>query len=152
MSFDEDAWHRATVTERQVWDDGLFTSTLDLVRDFKPGQFATLGLEVDGEPVKRAYSIASAPGAPLEFYVVQVDDGKLSPRLFALEPGDQVWVRDRIAGLFTLDRVEDGGVLWLVGTGTGLAPYISMLREGSLWERWDRVVVVHGARHARQLS
>lgn len=150
--FDPASWHEARVVSRQVWDDGLFTSRLDVAKDFEPGQFATLGLVVDGETVKRAYSVASAPGRPLEFFIVQVDGGKLSPRLWALEPGQTVWVRDRIAGLFTLRDTEDGGTLWLVSTGTGLAPYISMLRQGDVLQRFDRIVVVHGVRHASQLA
>lgn len=150
--FDPESWHEATVVDRKVWDDGLFTSTLDVSRDFEAGQFATLGLVVDGEAVKRAYSVASAPGRPLEFFIVQVEGGRLSPRLWALEPGQRVFVRDRIAGLFTLRDTEDGGTLWLVSTGTGLAPYISMLRQGDVLRRFDRIVVVHGVRHASQLA
>lgn len=150
--FDAGSWHQATIAATHVWDDGLFTARLDEVADFKAGQFATLGLEVDGEEVKRAYSLASAPGEPLEVFIVAVEGGALSPRLAALKPGDKVWVRDKIAGLFTLDRVEDGGALWLVCTGTGLAPYIAMLREGSLFQRWERIVLVHGVRTASQLA
>ncbi|MCB9682225.1 MAG: ferredoxin--NADP reductase [Alphaproteobacteria bacterium] len=155
---DTDKWTKATVVDRIVWDEGLFTSRLDLSPDFKPGQFATLALaddDADGDDdalVKRAYSIASAPNQPLEFFIVHVDGGALSPRLWGLEPGQEVWVRNKIAGLFTLDRVPDGEVLWLVATGTGLAPYISMLRQGDVFDRFEHVVVVQGARYARQLA
>lgn len=150
--FDPDTWQKARIIDRREWDDGLFTARLDVVRYFKAGQFATLGLEVDGEPIKRAYSLSSSPGSNLEVYVIEVEDGQLSPRLWRLAVGDEIWLRDKIAGLFTLDRVEPGGTLWLVATGTGLAPYVSMLRHRMVFELFERVVVVHGARTGPQLG
>jgi ferredoxin--NADP+ reductase len=148
----DEKWTTATVVDRQVWDDGLWTFRLDVEKDFKPGQFTTLALERGGELVKRAYSIASAPNRPLEFYVVVVDDGALTPSLWNLKQGEQVLVRDKAAGLFTLDRIPSGGTLWLVATGTGLAPYVSMLRDGCCFDRFEHVVIVHGVRYARQLG
>lgn len=150
--FDEKKWSIARVTERTEWDPGLFTVRLDAKRDFHAGQFTKLGLGVDGDPVSRAYSIASAPGEPLDFYIVEVDGGALSPRLCALRQGDEVWVQDRCVGGFTLEKVPDGRDIWLIATGTGLAPYISMLRQGTIFERFENIIVVQGARYARQLG
>jgi ferredoxin--NADP+ reductase len=152
--FDPDHWTVATVTDRLTWDDGLFTLRLNLAKDFEAGQFAKLGLMIDGEHVHRAYSIGSAPGAPLEFYIVRVDGGQLTPHLDRLAPGDPVGVMNRIAGGFVLSKVpdDDARVLWLLATGTGLAPYVSMLRHGALWDRFDRVIVVHGVRDRKQLG
>lgn len=150
--FDPERWTLATVTDRTSWAEGLFTVHLDEARDFHGGQFTKLGLEVDGDPVSRAYSIASAPGAPLEFYVVAVEGGALSPRLEALRPGDTVWVQNKQLGGFTAERVPDSRDLWLIGTGTGTAPYISMLRHREQLARFDNVVIVQGARYAAQLG
>jgi ferredoxin--NADP+ reductase len=150
--FDADTWTKTTLTERTSWGDGLFTFRVDATREFHAGQFARLALEVDGDVVWRAYSIGSAPNQPLEFFIVRVDDGKLTPKLDALRPGDHVYLHKKIAGKFTLNHVRTGGTLWLVSTGTGLAPYIAMLREGTLWAKFDHVVLVHGVRHPIDLG
>ncbi len=150
--FPAEKWTLGTVTQRTEWNPGLFTFQLDLERDFLAGQFAKLGMSVDGVPGSRAYSIASAPGAPLEFYVVEVEGGMLSPRLAALRPGHTVQVSNKILGGFTTERVEASRDLWLIATGTGLAPYISMLRHGDLHDRFDNVVIIQGASFASQLG
>lgn len=152
---DPNRWTRATVTARTAWDAGLFTVTLDEPRAFESGQFTLLGREdpsARGGHVKRAYSIASAPGAPLEFFVVEVEGGVLTPHLARLRPGDPVWLGRRTTGRFTLSHVPDAPVLWMLATGTGLAPFLSMLREGTLWSRFGRVVVAHGVRRASSLA
>ena len=148
-------WKPAVVTHRHEWTDGLFTLRLDLPLDFKPGQFVALGLPDANEKgglLHRLFSVASAPGAPLEFFVVRVDGGALSPRLDALREGDELQVHMDPKGVFVLDRVPDGRNLWLIATGTGLAPYIAMLRTGVPWERFERIVVVQGARLRRDLA
>ena len=142
---------------------------------WEPGQFTVLGLPVsaprtvlsDPEPVttdsegpgadkliRRAYSIASAPGETgyLEFYITLVQSGALTPRLFALKPGDRVFLGKKISGMFTLDKVPDGHNLILVGTGTGLAPYMSMLRSELECPLDLHTVVLLGARHSWDLG
>ena len=137
---------------------------------WEAGQFAVLGLPEsaprtllsDPEPpsqnpskmIRRAYSVASAPedSGYLEFYVTLVQSGGLTPRLFALQPGDMVHLGSRITGMFTLDQVPEDHHLILVGTGTGLAPYMSMLR-GELQCKLDiHTVVLLGARHSWDLG
>lgn len=134
------------------WTENLFTFTLDAaVEPFRAGQFFRLGL-VEGETwVSRAYSAASAPGQPLEFYVALVEGGALTPDLHRKAKGDEIAVFPRATGHFTLEHVHDAELLWLVCTGTGLAPYISMLRSEEPWARFGRVIVVHGVRHAADL-
>lgn len=148
-------WTQAQVTRHIRWDRDLFTLCLDAPRDFQAGQFTLLARE-DPQArrghVKRAYSIASAPGEPLEFFVVEVQGGALSPYLKSLKPGDPVWMGRRTTGRFTLARVPDAPVLWMLATGTGLAPYIAMLREEEVFKRFGRVVLLHGARYARCLA
>lgn len=146
------AWEEVKLTAKHKWDEGLYTLAFDRRLDFKAGQFVNLGLIIDDKRVKRAYSIGSAPGEPLEFFIVEVDGGALTPRVLAMEPGDAVLLNPRPAGFFTLDYVEDARDLWLVSSGTGLAPYIAMLRQGDVWDRFERIIVLHGVRYARQLG
>jgi ferredoxin--NADP+ reductase len=111
-----------------------------------------LGLELSGELVRRSYSLASAPGAPLEFYLAEVSGGAFTPALFKLEVEDPVWVEPKPQGFFTLEWVPAAEELWMVATGTGLAPFISMLRSGEPLTRFSRVVVVHGVRQSDHLG
>lgn len=138
--------------------------------DFKPGQFAVLGLlgrearvaEADPEDpapppdklIRRAYSIASSSlqKQHLEFYLTLVTSGELTPRLFALGYGARLFLSPKASGLFTLDRVPPGKALILVATGTGLAPYMSMLRTLLIQETQRRFVVLHGARYSWDLG
>ena len=138
--------------------------------DFKPGQFAVLGLlgsearvpEADQEEptpapdkiIRRAYSIASSSVERryLEFYLALVTSGQLTPRLFALRPGSRLLLGPKASGVFTLDKVPAGKAIVLIATGTGLAPYISMLRTMLVGETQRRFVVLHGARYGWDLG
>jgi len=138
--------------------------------EWESGQFAVLGLfgsaertmlsdpaSKDNDPTKlirRAYSIASSPDEKsyLEFYVTLVQSGRLTPRLFALKPGARVFLGKKITGMFTLDDVPEGNNLVLIGTGTGLAPYMSMLRNKLECHIELHTVVLLGARHSWDLG
>jgi ferredoxin--NADP+ reductase len=138
--------------------------------EFSPGQFAVLGLppeairssladhedepEKPGRLIRRAYSIASSSKARtyLEFYITLVHSGALSPRLFNLEPGDRVWLGPKITGTFTLDQAPGDKQIVLVATGTGLAPYMSMLRTELATSKGRRFAVLLGARHSWDLG
>lgn len=112
------------------------------------GQFARIGLNVDGEEVFRAYSIGSAPNADtIDFFIAHVTDGTLSPRLHALKAGDAVLLDTEVNGTLLPQRLEQGGkFLWLMSTGTGVAPFLAMLSDRSLIDRYERVILVHGVR------
>ena len=141
------------VAARRDWAPGLITLTIDAeIEPFVAGQFVNLGLEAAGELTRRSYSIASAPGAPLEFYLKEVPGGALTPSLTRLEPGASVLVERKPQGFFSLGYVPQCRELWLVATGTGLGPFIAMLRGAEVWQRFERVSVVHGVRHVGQLS
>jgi len=141
------------VRARHDWAPGLVTLTIEArAEPFTPGQFLSLGLEVAQTRLFRSYSVASAPGAPLEFLLTEVGGGQLSPALIRAEPGTTVLVEPKPQGFFTLDWVPDAEELWMVATGTGLAPFLSMLRAGVALARFPRVVVVHGVREARHLA
>ncbi|NLX13805.1 MAG: ferredoxin--NADP reductase [Phycisphaerales bacterium] len=142
-------------------DDGV-------VPDFQPGQFVTLGLPrpvetipalvegraPNGRLVRRAYSIASSPKERryLELYVVLVEDGKLTPRLWNVEQGGRLYMDPRIRGEFTLGDVPSDSHIVLVATGTGVAPFISMVRTYRDCNRWRRCTLVHGVREIEQLG
>ena len=147
-------WCDATVTEKRVWTDGLFTLTMKApdVVEFEPGQFLHLALGDEENRVNRPYSVASPHGDTIEFFIVRVDDGALTPRLWALEVGDTLQVSQKAAGRFSLKHTPEAKHLWLIGTGTGLAPYIAMLRSEQAWDVYEKIVVVHGVRYAADLA
>ncbi len=136
-------WVTGKVTKVQNWTDALFSLTVHApVLPFTAGQFTKLGLEIDGERVQRAYSYVNSPDNPdLEFYLVTVPDGKLSPRLAALKPGDEVQVVSEAAGFFVLDEVPDCETLWMLATGTAIGPYLSILQLGKDLDRFKNLVL-----------
>lgn len=154
---------RQTVTRVQAWVPGKLFSlrvTRDPAYDFKPGQFARLGLPADtaGGPeaapdLWRAYSMVSAPHeTELEFYSIVVPEGPFSPRLAQLRPGDALCVDKTPFGFLTLERFPDGEDLWLLATGTGLSAYLSILRDPATRRRFGRIVLAHGVRTADELA
>ncbi|HLV19477.1 MAG TPA: ferredoxin--NADP reductase [Polyangiaceae bacterium] len=147
------AWTRAEIQFRHQWTEDLITLGLAAeIEPFEAGQWVNLGCEMDGELVRRPYSLASAPGAPPEFFLTRVPEGVLTPSLFDLPIGASLQMERQPQGFFTLKYVPEARDLWLVATGTGLGPFISMLRSKELWQRFERVVVVHGVRFERQLG
>lgn len=139
------------VTGLQWWNDRLlsFTTTRAPEYSFAAGQYARLGLRDETGVIWRAYSMVSAPSEDrLEFYGVIVPGGLFTSRLKQLKTGAEVLVERQPYGFMTVDRFEDGEDLWLLSTGTGIGPYISMLREGAVWHKFRNLVLVHGVRHA----
>jgi ferredoxin/flavodoxin---NADP+ reductase len=146
-------FEQGRVAARRDWAPGLITLTVEAaIEPFVAGQFVNLGLEIAGQFVRRSYSVASAPGCALEFYVKEVPSGALTPSLVHIEPGATVWVERKPQGFFTLAYVPPCRDLWLVATGTGLGPFLSMLRGAEVWQRFERINVVHGARSRTLLS
>jgi ferredoxin/flavodoxin---NADP+ reductase len=140
-----------TVTGLRWWNDKLltFTTTRPPEYSFAAGQYARLGLRDETGTIWRAYSMTSAPSAPeLEFYGVIVPGGLFTSRLKLLRPGSSILVEKQPFGFMTADRFEDGEDLWLLSTGTGIGPYVAMLREGTVWHSFRNLVLVHGVRHA----
>lgn len=119
---------------------------------FRPGQFMNLGLQLPGGFVSRSYSLASAPGEPLEVLLARVGEGALTPALFELREGVSLVLDPKPQGFFTFDYVPPHRDLWLLATGTGLGPFLSMLRSGQAFERAERVILVHGTRGPLELA
>lgn len=144
---------KVTVTKRHDWGPDLMTITIDQSGpDFAPGQFYNLGVESDGQLIRRSYSVASEPGKPAEFFLSRVRGGELTERLFELREGDSLLCDLSPMGFFVQREMPTVRAAWLVATGTGLGPYISMLREGSMLAQFARVIVVHGVREPFQLA
>lgn len=144
-----------TVTSVQHWTDHLFsfTTTRDPGFRFKNGHFVMIGLEVEGRPLLRAYSIASANyEEELEFFSIKVPDGPLTSRLQNLRVGDSVFVSRKPTGTLVLDHLLPGKHLWLLGTGTGLAPFLSVMKDPEVYEQYDKVILVHGVREVAELA
>ncbi|NMF89098.1 ferredoxin--NADP reductase [Aromatoleum petrolei] len=146
----------ARLIERRRWTPRhlSFRLTRDPAYRFVPGQFARLGLrKPNGSPVWRAYSIASAPwDEHLEFYSIIVPGGQFTPQLDALEPGDEIMIERAAYGFLTTSRFADGRDLWMLATGTGLAPFLSILQDEDTWRRFERLVLVHGVRESAELA
>lgn len=146
------SWLEGRVTGNRHWTPALFSLTVDgPAFQFQAGQFVKLALDVDGERVARPFSFVNPPGAPLEFYGVIVPEGPLSPRLARLQKGDTLWLSSNPSGFLVLSELPDAAELWLVATGTGIAPFLSILRTEAPWRRFKRVLLVHAARHANEL-
>jgi ferredoxin/flavodoxin---NADP+ reductase len=111
-----------------------------------------LGLQLAEGFVSRSYSLASAPNEPVEVLLARVGEGALTPALFELQVGDRVTLDPKPQGFFTFDYVPPHRELWLLATGTGLGPFLSMLRSGAAFERAERVILVHGTRGAAELA
>jgi ferredoxin--NADP+ reductase len=137
------------------WNDSLFsfrTSRNPGLR-FRNGHFVMIGLQNEGKPLLRAYSIASANyDEHLEFFSIKVPNGPLTSRLQHLKPGDELIVGSKPVGTLVIDDLNDGRNLYLLATGTGLAPFMSIIRDPDTYERFERVVLVHGVRQVSELA
>jgi ferredoxin--NADP+ reductase len=146
-------WLEGKVLENKAWTDTLFSLRVACSPlRFDAGQFVRIALDIQGERVARPFSFVNAPDDPvLEFYGVIVPGGPLSPSLARLRAGDALYVADNPSGFLVLAEVPPAEDLWLVATGTGIAPFLSILRSGTPWQRYRRVILVHAARKANEL-
>ena len=147
-------WLSGTVTENHHWHANLFSIKLQTPAfDFTAGQFVRLALTTPDGRVQRAYSLVNSPGSSeQEFLVSTVAGGKLSPLLQQLKMGDTLEISQPASGFFVLDEVPDGDNLWLISSGTGIGPYLSMLGTYNLWQRFKHIVLVHSVRTIADLA
>ena len=149
------AFFEETVLDVRHYTDRLFSfrCTRDPAFRFLAGQFAMIGLRVEGKPLLRAYSMASAPWQEeLEFLSIKVPDGPLTSRLGNIVAGDTVIIGRKPVGTLLLDNLTPGRTLWFFCTGTGLAPFLSLMREPEAFDRFERVVVQHTVRQVPELA
>src|SRR5258708_19061483 len=147
-------WLDGTVVNQKRWTETLFTLQVEAdIARFEAGQFAKLALAVEGEMVARPYSFVNAPRErPHEFYYVTLPDGPLTQRLCKLEAGDAIYLAPRPAGFLVLSEIPDGEDLWLISTGTGVGPFLSILKTEGPWQRFKQVVLVHAVRYSGALT
>ena len=146
---------RQSVTCVHHWNDTLFsfTTTRDKSLRFENGHFVMVGMEVEGRPLMRAYSIASANyEEELEFLSIKVQDGPLTSRLQNIKPGDELLISRKPTGTLVADHLLPGRNLYLLATGTGLAPFMSIIRDPDIYERFEKVILVHGVRRITDLA
>ncbi|QGW22003.1 ferredoxin--NADP reductase [Stutzerimonas degradans] len=156
MTASEEKFTRQRLLEVQTLTPSLFT--LRTSRDpgfrFSAGQFARLGVrKPSGCIVWRAYSMVSAPHDEfLDFFSIVVPDGEFTSELSRLKVGDELLIDKQAFGFLTLDRFPDGEDLWLLATGTGIAPFLSILQDFQAWQRFERIILVYSVREARELA
>ena len=155
---DRAKWAKGCIIENHAWNDHLFS--LKISADIDPytaGQFTRFGLTINGEHIARPYSLVDKSEnknnqSLLEIYFNAVAGGPLSPQLAKLQTGDSIDVSRKSVGFFTLNDVPEGQDLWLLATGTGLGPYISILATEKLWQKFDRIILVHSVSHTTDLG
>ncbi len=138
----------------RYWTPSLlsFTTTRPLELNYLPGQYTRIGLTVGHRVVWRAFSFVSAPNERLlEFVAALVPDGLFTSRLGAIQPNDEIHIEHENYGFMTTDRFVDGDDLWMLATGTGIGPFVSMLRDDAVWKQFRHIVLVHGVRGPAEL-
>ena len=149
------AFGTETVLDVRHWTDAYFsfTTTRDDGFRFDNGQFVMIGLEGETKPVMRAYSIASANWEEqLEFFSIKVANGPLTSRLQHVQPGDTILVGKKPTGTLLISDLHRGRNLYLLGTGTGMAPWLSIIKDPETYERFERVILTHGVRSTADLA
>jgi ferredoxin--NADP+ reductase len=149
------AYTEQRVTSVRKWSDKTFSFTTTRPDDFhfENGEFVTLGLRHEGKLIARAYSIVSSNDADyLEFLSIHVPDGPLTSRLVKVREGDGVFINNKSTGSLTLKHVQPGRNLYMLATGTGLAPFISLIRDPELYQRYEKVILVHTVRRQVELA
>ncbi|MCD6674996.1 MAG: ferredoxin--NADP reductase [Burkholderiaceae bacterium] len=149
------AFNEERVLSVHHWTDRLFsfTTTRDAALRFSNGHFTMIGLRVDGKPLLRAYSIASANYEDhLEFLSIKVEEGPLTSRLQHIQPGDTLIVGRKPTGTLVVDYLLPGRRLYMLATGTGLAPFMSIVRDPETYEKFEQIVLVHGVRKVDELA
>ena len=149
------ALHQETVLSVHHWTDRLFsfTTTRDMGLRFSNGHFTMIGLTVNNKPLLRAYSIVSPNYEEhLEFLSIKVPDGPLTSRLQHIQVGDSIIVGRKPTGTLLIDYLLPGKNLYMLSTGTGMAPFLSVLRDPETYERFDKVILVHGVRQVNELA
>jgi ferredoxin--NADP+ reductase len=149
------AYSEQRVTSVRKWSEKTFSFTTTKPEDFhfNNGEFVTIGLRAEGKLIARAYSIVSTNAVNhLEFLSIFVPDGPLTSRLVHIREGDSVWINNKTTGSLTLNYVQPGRNLYLLATGTGLSPFMSLIRDSLTYEAYEKVILVHTVRTVRELA
>jgi len=147
-------WIDAKVIENKHWTDALYSLKVEAdIGEYEAGQFGRLGLMIEDKIVGRPYSFVSAPNEDFyEFYSINIPEGLLSPKLAELKAGDHVYLGKKPNGFLVLNEVPESDDLWMISTGTGLGPFLSIAKTEEPWKRFKKVVLIHAVRHANELT
>jgi ferredoxin/flavodoxin---NADP+ reductase len=148
------AWNTGKVVKHKQWSKTLYSLYVESdIEPFEAGQFVKIALEINGEVTGRPYSLVNPPDSrPLEFYYIEIPNGPLTSHLVRLEPGDEILVAQRAHGFMVIDEIPQARHLWLMATGTGVGPFLSILATDKPWLRFERVVLVYAVRTSTELS
>jgi len=149
------AVNKETVTWVKHWSDKTFSfkTTRNYPNKFNNGEFAMIGMEHEGKKIMRAYSIASANHEDyLEFLSIKIDDGPLTSKLQHVKEGDEILVNPRSTGTLVIDYLLPGRNLYLIATGTGLAPFLGIIKDPATYERFEKVILTHTVQYENELA
>lgn len=146
-------WLTGKIIQKQQWNERLYSLCIaSEFADFEAGQFVRVALDINGERVARPYSLVNRPGENLEIFFNIVLDGPLSSKLAELEVGDEIFVTDKANGFLTVAEVPECKHLWMLATGTGVGPFLSMLKTEKTWQRFEKIVLAYSVRDVSELS
>ena len=147
-------WLTGEVIEKIQWNERLFSLRIQVdLPVFIPGQFVRVALDIDGERVARPYSLVNKPDDGfLEIYFNVVPEGPLSTKLAELQVAEKIFVADKAHGFLTVDEIPECRYLWLLATGTGIGPFISILQGEKIWQRFESIVLAYSVRNILELS
>lgn len=147
-------WLTGKIIEKIQWNDRLFSLRIQCdFKDFESGQFVRVALDIDGERIARPYSLVNTPAdESLEVYFNIVPEGPLTPKLAELEQGDEIFITDRANGFLTVAEIPECKNLWMLATGTGVGPFISILKSKDVWQRFEKIILGYSVRDLSELS
>ncbi len=147
-------WLTGKVIKKIQWNQRLFSLRIQAdLHEFVPGQFVRVALDLNGERVARPYSLVNGPNDEfLEIYFNIVPDGPLSPKLAELQVDDKIFVTDKANGFLTVDEIPQCKHLWMLATGTGIGPFLSILKNKKVWQRFEKIVLAYSVRDISELS
>ena len=147
-------WLNGKVVENRRYTDYLTALVIDAdLGGYEAGQFVRIGLPDGDDVLSRPYSLVNTPGERhLEVYFNIVEEGPLSPRLFALQAGDEILVADNPSGFLTISEIPECKHLWMIATGTGIGPFLAILKSETVWERFEKVVLCYSVSYAEELA
>jgi ferredoxin--NADP+ reductase len=147
-------WNEGIVVENKQWTSTLHSLRVDAaIEPFEAGQFTRLALDIDGEEISRPFSLVNTPGEqPLDFYFIEVPGGLLSSKLANLNVGDTIKIATKASGLLTLKQLPSAKKLFLLATGTGIGPFLSIIKTAEIWQQFERITLVHSVRYSEELT
>jgi ferredoxin--NADP+ reductase len=147
-------WLEGKVVDNRRLNDYLTSLIIEVdLNGYEAGQFVRIGLRDGDDVLARPYSLVNSPAEQhLEVYFNIVEEGPLSPRLFALRSGDEVLVSDRPSGFLTISEVPEAPHLWMVATGTGIGPFLAILKSNDVWDKFDKVILCYSVSYAEELA